>query len=877
MEIESKYDPSRVEGKWYDYWLKNRFFHSEPDNRNPFTIVIPPPNVTGVLHMGHMLNNTIQDILVRRARMMGKNACWVPGTDHASIATEAKVVAQLAAAGIRKTDLSRNEFLKHAWDWTHKHGGIILEQLKKLGASCDWERTCFTMDEKRSESVFKVFVDLYNKGFIYRGVRMVNWDPAARTALSDEEVFYKEQQGKLYFLRYKIVGENGYALIATTRPETIFGDTAVCINPNDPKNTRLKGKRVIVPLANREVPIIEDEYVDIDFGTGCLKVTPAHDVNDYMLGEKYNLETVDIFNDDGTLNAHGLQYAGMDRFEVREKIEADLENAGLLEKTEAYANKVGFSERTHAPIEPKLSMQWFLRMEELAKPALDSVEDDEIRFHPAKFKNMYRHWMENIKDWCISRQLWWGHRIPAYYLPQGGYVVADTPEKALQLAREKSGNHALQLTDLRQDEDVLDTWFSSWLWPVSVFDGINEPDNKDITYYYPTNDLITAPEIIFFWVARMIIAGFEYRNLPCFRNVYFTGIVRDKQGRKMSKSLGNSPDPIELMEKYGADGVRMGMLLSSPAGNDLLFDEALCAQGRNFNNKIWNAFRLVKGWEIAPEETPLPAAAAIAIRWFEAQLNRTIAKIDDSFGKYRISEALMDVYKLFWDDFSSWYLEMIKPGYQQPVDRKSLEATLGFFDSLLRLLHPFMPFITEELWQALAGRRPGESIMISDIPAYYAETPDDAKILDDFDDVRDVIANVRSIRLQKNIALRETLVLQAPAKHDPAYDAVIVKIANLSAVEKVAEKTAGSVSFLVGAREYAVPLLENIDVEEEIVKIESEIKYTEGFLESVMKKLGNEKFVANAKPEVVANERKKQSDAQAKLNTLRETLVQLKK
>jgi valyl-tRNA synthetase len=877
MEIESKYDPSRVEGKWYDYWLENRFFHSEPDNREPFTVVIPPPNVTGVLHMGHMLNNTIQDILVRRARMMGKNACWVPGTDHASIATEAKVVAQLAAGGIRKTDLSRDEFVKHAWDWTHRHGGIILEQLRKLGASCDWERTCFTMDEKRSESVIRVFVDLYNKGFIYRGVRMVNWDPVARTALSNEEVLYREQQGKLYFLRYKIVGENGYALVATTRPETIFGDTAVCINPNDPKNARLKGKRVIVPVANREVPIVEDEYVDIDFGTGCLKVTPAHDVNDYMLGEKYNLEIIDIFNDDGTINAHGLQYAGMDRFEVRTKIEADLENAGLLEKTEIYVNKVGFSERTHAPIEPKLSMQWFLRMEELAKPALDAVEDDEIKFYPAKFKNMYRYWMENIKDWCISRQLWWGHRIPAYHLPQGGYVVAETSEKALQLAREKSGNHALQPTDLRQDEDVLDTWFSSWLWPVSVFDGINDPDNKDITYYYPTNDLITAPEIIFFWVARMIVAGFEYRKLPCFRNVYFTGIVRDKQGRKMSKSLGNSPDPIRLMDKYGADGVRMGMLLSSPAGNDLLFDEVLCEQGRNFNNKIWNAFRLVKGWEVAPGDAPRPASAAIAIRWFGAQLNRTVEKIEDAFGKYRISEALMDAYKLFRDDFSSWYLEMIKPGYQQPVDCESLEATLGFFDSLLRLLHPFMPFITEELWQALADRKPGESIMISDIPAYYAETPDDVKILNDFDDVRNVIANIRSIRLQKNIASKETLVLQAPASHDPAYDAVIMKIANLSAVEKVAEKAAGSVSFLVGTHEYAVPLLENINVDEEIVKIESEIKYTQGFLDSVMKKLGNAKFVANAKPEVVAAERKKQSDAQARLNTLRENLIQLKK
>ncbi|MDR1408159.1 MAG: valine--tRNA ligase [Tannerella sp.] len=883
MEIESKYDPSRVEKKWYDYWMKNGFFHSEPDSREPFTVVIPPPNVTGVLHMGHMLNNTIQDILVRRARMMGKNACWVPGTDHASIATEAKVVAKLASEGIAKTDLSRDEFLRHAWDWTDKHGGIILEQLKKLGASCDWDRTCFTMDEKRSESVIKVFVDLYNKGLIYRGVRMVNWDPAAKTALSDEEVIYREQQGKLYYLRYRIVptspdsDDGAYLVVATTRPETIFGDTAVCINPNDPKNAHLKGRKVIVPIANREVPVIEDEYVDIEFGTGCLKVTPAHDINDYMLGEKYNLETVDVFNDDGTLNAHGMHYAGMDRFEVREKIETELENAGLMEKTETYANKVGFSERTHVPIEPKLSMQWFLEMERLAKPALDAVEDDIIRFYPAKFKNMYRHWMENIKDWCISRQLWWGHRIPAYYLPQGGYVVADTPEKALQLAREKSANHSLTLADLRQDEDVLDTWFSSWLWPISVFDGINNPDNKDITYYYPTNDLITAPEIIFFWVARMIISGFEYRRLPCFYNVYFTGIVRDKLGRKMSKSLGNSPDPIELMDKYGADGVRMGMLLSSPAGNDLPFDEALCEQGRNFNNKIWNAFRLVKGWEIAPVEAPQPESAAIAICWFGAQLNRTIAKIDDLFTKYRISEALMEVYKLFRDDFSSWYLEAIKPAYQQPVDRRTFEFTLKFFNSLLRLLHPFMPFITEELWHALIDRKPGESIMILNQPPYHAERQNDAQTLEDFDYVREVIANIRSIRLQKNIAQKEPLVLQALSNHNPDYDALLAKMTNLSAVEKTADKAPGSVSFLVGTREYAVPLSANIDAGEEIARLESEIEYTEGFLDSVIKKLGNKNFVANAKPEVVANERKKQADAQTKLHALHESLAQLKK
>jgi len=871
MEIATKYNPSEVENKWYQYWMEKGFFHSEPDEREAYTIVIPPPNVTGILHMGHMLNNSIQDILVRRARMMGKNACWVPGTDHASIATEAKVVAKLAQEGIKKADLSREEFLKHAWDWTHKHGGIILEQLKKLGASCDWERTCFTMDEKRSESVLKVFVDLFNKGLIYRGVRMVNWDPAAKTALSDEEVNYKEQTGKLYYLRYKIVGEDGYAVVATTRPETILGDTAVCINPNDPKNTHLKGKKVIVPIANREVPIIEDEYVDIEFGTGCLKVTPAHDVNDYMLGEKYGLETLDIFNDDGTLNQYGLQYEGKDRFDVRKLIEKDLEDAGLMEKVESYENKVGFSERTNVPIEPKLSMQWFLKMENIAKPALDAVMDDTIQFYPAKFKNTYRHWMENIKDWCISRQLWWGHRIPAYYLPQGGYVVAETDEMALQLAREKSGNSNLQLSDLRQDEDCLDTWFSSWLWPISVFDGINEPNNKEIEYYYPTNDLVTAPEIIFFWVARMIMSGYEYRQQPCFTNVYFTGIVRDKLGRKMSKSLGNSPDPIELMEKYGADGVRMGMLLSSPAGNDLPFDESLCEQGRNFNNKIWNAFRLVKGWEIA--DIPQPESSHLAVQWFESHLRKTIAIINDSFDKYRISEALMEAYKLFWDEFSSWYLEMIKPAYQQPIDRKTYNATLGFFDSLLKLLHPFMPFITEELWQALEERKDGESIMISAMPK---ENAVNEGLLSGIEEVKEVISNIRTVRLQKNIPNKDALGLQVIGDYKPVYNSIIQKMGNLSAIENVPEKTAGAISFLVKTTEFAIPLENNINPEEELAKLEEELKYQRGFLNSVLKKLSNESFVSKAPAKVIEMEKKKQLDAESKIKSLEDSISALK-
>ncbi len=871
MEIASKYNPAEVEDKWYKYWLENKFFHSEPDSREPYTIVIPPPNVTGVLHMGHMLNNTIQDILVRRARMMGKNACWVPGTDHASIATEAKVVGKLAAEGISKNDLSREAFLEHAWEWTHKHGGIILEQLKKLGASCDWDRTCFTMDEKRSESVLKVFVDLYNKGLIYRGIRMVNWDPSAKTAVSDEEVIHHEVNGKLYYLRYKIEGEDGYAVIATTRPETIFGDIAVCINPNDPKTAHMKGKKVIVPIANRVVPIIEDEYVDMEFGTGFLKVTPAHDVNDYMLGEKYNLEVIDIFNDNGTLNSHGLQYEGMDRFDVRKKIEKDLEELGLMEKTEAYTNSVGYSERTNVPIEPKLSMQWFLKMEALAKPALEAVENDTIKFHPAKFKNTYRHWMENIKDWNISRQLWWGHQIPAYYLPEGGFVVGETPEKALAEAQKQNPN--LKMEDLRQDEDCLDTWFSSWLWPISVFDGINNPDNKDIKYYYPTNDLVTAPEIIFFWVARMIMAGYEYKDQPCFRNVYFTGIVRDKQGRKMSKSLGNSPDPIELMEKYGADGVRMGMLLTSPAGNDLPFDESLCEQGRNFNNKIWNAFRLVKGWEVS-DSIEQPESSRIAIEWFQNVLAKTASELDDLFGKYRLSEALMSLYKLFWDEFSSWYLEMAKPAYQQPIDKKTYEATLGFFDSLLRLLHPFMPFITEELWQALAERKAGESIMVSEMPKEVSFSND---LIDTFEKVKEVIAGVRTIRLQKNIPNKEELSLEVIGQYNTDFDSVISKMGNLTSINTVAEKDPTSVSFLVGTTEFSVPLGNNIDIEAELKRLNDELKYLEGFLKSVAAKLSNEKFVANAKPEIVENERKKQADAESKIKTIKESITNLKK
>ena len=869
-ELASKYSPEEVEGKWYEYWLKHDLFKSTPDSREPYTIVIPPPNVTGVLHMGHMLNNTIQDILIRRARMEGKNALWVPGTDHASIATEAKVVARLASKGIKKTDLTRDEFLKHAWEWKEEHGGIILEQLKKLGASCDWSRTAFTMDEVRSKSVLHVFVDLFNKGLIYRGVRMVNWDPAAQTALSDEEVVYKEEHGKLYYLRYKIVGEDGYAIVATTRPETIMGDTAMCINPNDPKNAHLKGKRVIVPLVGREIPVIEDDYVDVEFGTGCLKVTPAHDVNDYMLGEKHNLKSIDIFNDNGTISEAAGLYVGMDRFAVREQIEKDLAEAGLLEKVEAYTNKVGHSERTNSVIEPKLSMQWFLKMDSLAKPALDAVMQDDIKFHPSKFKNVYRHWMTNIKDWCISRQLWWGHRIPAYFLPEGGYVVAETVEEALRLAQEKTGNKELRIEDLRQDEDVLDTWFSSWLWPISLFNGILDPDNEEIKYYYPTADLVTGPDIIFFWVARMIMAGYEYKNDMPFRNVYFTGIVRDKLGRKMSKSLGNSPDPLMLIEKFGADGVRMGLMLAAPAGNDILYDDSLCEQGRNFNNKIWNAFRLVKGWEVADIEQP--EYAKTAVKWFEAVLNKTLAEVDDLFGKFRLSEALMAVYKLFWDEFSSWYLEMVKPAYGKPVDRATYEATLGFFDALLRLLHPFMPFITEELWQHIAERKDGESVMTALLPKAGAFSE---QTIADMDVAKDIIAGIRTVRLQKNIPNKEELELQVMGEDNVPVESIIKKLANLSAVANVSEKDATAAAFMVGTTEYAVPLGDNINVEEELKKLEADLKYQEGFLQSVLKKLSNEKFVNNAPAKVIEMERKKQADAEAKIATLKESISAL--
>lgn len=865
MELASKYTPLDIESKWYQYWIENALFESKPDDREPYTIVIPPPNVTGVLHMGHILNNTIQDILIRRARMQGKNALWVPGTDHASIATEAKVVNKLAEEGIKKTDLTRDEFLKHAWDWTEKHGGIILHQLRKLGASCDWSRTAFTMDEERSISVLKVFCDLFEKGKIYRGVRMVNWDPQALTALSDEEVIFKEQQGKLYYLKYKVVGEDAYAVVATTRPETIMGDTAMCIHPNDAKNAFLKGKKVIVPLINREIPVIEDEYVDAEFGTGCLKVTPAHDVNDYMLGEKYNLPSIDIFNDNGTLNEHGCQYTGMDRFDVRNKIEQDLLAAGLLEKVEPYTNKVGYSERTNVPIEPKLSMQWFLKMEDIAKPALDAVMTDDVKFYPAKYKNTYRHWMENIKDWCISRQLWWGHRIPAYYLPEGGYVVALTEQEALEKAQKM--NPSLTLADLRQDEDCLDTWFSSWLWPISLFNGITEPNNEEIKYYYPTSDLVTGPDIIFFWVARMIMAGYEYENKQPFNHVYFTGIVRDKLGRKMSKSLGNSPDPLELIERFGADGVRMGMMLAAPAGNDILFDESLCEQGRNFNNKIWNAFRLVKGWEVA--DIPQPESAGVAIKWFKAQLTKTITEVDDLFSKYRISEALMAVYKLFWDEFSAWYLEMVKPAYQQPIDKVTYEATLQFFEELLLVLHPFMPFITEELWQSLYTRQDGESIVVQ-LQSKASEY--DEELIVRFEKIKEIIAGIRTIRVQKNIPNKETLPLQIVGEHNSFFDLILLKLGNLRSIEHVNEKTDTSVAFLVGTTEYAIVLGNLINIEDEIKKIETEIRYLEGFLQSVVNKLSNERFVANAKPEVVDAERKKQLDAESKISTLREAL-----
>ena len=877
-ELATKYDPSEVEGKWYKYWMEHNLFHSEPDDREPYTIVIPPPNVTGILHMGHMLNNTIQDILVRRARMEGKNALWVPGTDHASIATEAKVVNKLAQEGIKKTDLTRDEFLKHAWEWTHKHGGIILEQLKRLGASCDWSRTAFTMDERRSRSVIRVFVDLYNKGLIYRGVRMVNWDPKALTALSDEEVIYKEEHGKLYYLRYRVAGEpDKYAVVATTRPETIMGDTAMCINPNDPKNQWLRGKRVIVPLVGREIPVIEDDYVDIEFGTGCLKVTPAHDVNDYMLGEKHNLPSIDIFNDDGTLSEAAGLYVGMDRFAVREQIEKDLASAGLLEKVEAYTNKVGHSERTNAVIEPKLSMQWFLKMEHLAKPALEAVETDDVKFYPAKFKNTYRYWMTNIKDWCISRQLWWGHRIPAYYLQVPGAgrecIVAESEEDARRMAVEKFPSLAGTDFTLQQDEDCLDTWFSSWLWPISLFDGILDPGNKEISYYYPTTDLVTGPDIIFFWVARMIMAGYEYCKDRPFKNVYFTGIVRDKLGRKMSKQLGNSPDPIGLIEKYGADGVRMGLMLAAPAGNDILYDDALCEQGRNFNNKIWNAFRLVKGWQVA-DDAEQPAAAKTAVKWFGNVLNSTVAELEDLFGKFRLSEALMAVYKLFWDEFSSWYLEMIKPAYGQPIDRTTYEATLGYFDMLLRLLHPFMPFITEELWQHLAAREEGESIMHALLPK-AAEV--DADCIKAMDEAKEIIAGVRTIRLQRNIPNKNALDLCVQGRFTNPMSDVICKLANVASINEISSKDATAATFLVGTTEYSVPLGNSINVEEELKKLEADLKYMQGFKMSIEKKLGNEKFVNNAPEAVVAGERKKLADATTKIKALEDSIAALSK
>ena len=876
MQIADKYTPQTIEGKWYDYWMAHRMFHSEPDNREPYTIVIPPPNVTGMLHMGHMLNNTLQDVLVRRARMKGYNACWVPGTDHASIATEAKVVAKLKAEGIDKADLTREEFLAHAWEWKEKHGGIILKQLRHLGASCDWDRTCFTMDEARTEGVIKVFVDLYNKGKIYRGVRMVNWDPSAQTALSDEEVIYKESQGKFYYLRYKVEGSDRSLIVATTRPETILGDSAVCVNPNDPRYADLPADaRVIVPLVGRSVPVIRDEYVDIEFGTGALKVTPAHDVNDYMLGEKYGLETIDIFNPDGTINDKVGLYVGMDRFECRKVIEGDLAAAGLLEKTEAYTNNVGYSERTGVAIEPKLSMQWFLSMEELAKPATAAVLEDVIKFVPEKYKNTYRHWMENIKDWCISRQLWWGQRIPAYYLPKGGFVVAESAEEALQLARQKSGDESLTLADLRQDEDVLDTWFSSWLWPISVFDGIRNPENEEIKYYYPTNDLVTGPDIIFFWVARMIMAGYEWRDERPFRNVYFTGIVRDKLGRKMSKQLGNSPDPLDLIAQYGADGVRVALMLCTSAGNDLMFDESLCEQGRNFCNKIWNAYRLLGTWSV-DNTIAQPEHSQLAIKWFDAVLNKALKEIDDHFAAYRISDAMMTAYKLFWDDFSGWYLEMVKPAYGSPADAATVEATKGFFEKLLQVLHPFMPFVTEELWQNVKERTEGESVMLSQMPA--AGEVDEA-LLAAFDLAREVVTGVRNIRAQKNVPNKEQMALEviADENYHAELNSVVVKMANLSAISEVAEKNPTASAFIVKTTQYFVPMSENINVEEEIAKLEKDLAHYEGFLRGVMAKLSNERFVANAPAAVVENERNKQRDAEAKLAAIRERMTALKK
>ncbi len=899
MEIGSKYDPREVEGKWYQYWLDNKLFASKPDSREPYTIVIPPPNVTGVLHMGHMLNNTIQDILVRRARMEGKNACWVPGTDHASIATEAKVVKKLAAEGIKKRDLSRDEFLKHAWDWTHEHGGIILKQLRRLGASCDWDRTAFTMDEVRSESVIKVFVDLYRKGYIYRGLRMVNWDPKALTALSTEEVVYKEEKSHLFHLKYYVAdnvidnfsAEDGnvihkdekgyYAVVATTRPETIMGDTAMCINPKDPKNQWLRGHKVIVPLVNRVIPVIEDRYVDIEFGTGCLKVTPAHDTNDYMLGKTHNLETIDIFNPDGTISEQSTLYVGMDRMDCRKQIVKDLQAAGLMEKIEDYTNKVGYSERNpDTAIEPRLSLQWFLKMGHFAEIALKPVMEGEMHFYPQKYVNTYKNWLENIQDWCISRQLWWGHRIPAYYYgndEEEKFVVAETAEEALELARKESGNNGLQMSDLRQDEDALDTWFSSWLWPVSLFDGIRNPGNEEINYYYPTSDLVTAPDIIFFWVARMIMAGEEYMGKFPFRNVYFTGIVRDKLGRKMSKSLGNSPDPIELIDKYGADGVRMGMMLSAPAGNDILFDEALCEQGRNFNNKIWNAFRLVKGWQVADDA----AENRTAVAWMEAKLKQANEELKDHFSKYRINDALMTVYKLFWDEFSQWYLEMVKPAYiegkQQPIDRETYDATLRFFETLLKMLHPFMPFITEELWQALYDRKPGESIMRDEL-VLSTLSAEEKLLIADIEQVKQVVSGVRTVRSQKNIAPKEQMELQVVGQNRyEAYNDIVMKMANVKTISVVDTKDSMASTFMVDTDEFAVPLGSLIDVNAEIEKMEAQLQHLEGFLAGVMKKLSNERFVQNAPEAVVAMERKKQSDAEEKIAALKQSIAALKK
>ncbi|MBR1940276.1 MAG: valine--tRNA ligase [Bacteroidaceae bacterium] len=895
MELATKYNPADVEGKWYQYWTDHKLFSSKPDGREPYTIVIPPPNVTGVLHMGHMLNNTIQDILVRRARMEGKNACWVPGTDHASIATEAKVVKKLAGQGIKKRDLTREQFLEHAWDWTHEHGGIILQQLRKLGASCDWDRTAFTMDEERSKSVIKVFVDLYNKGYIYRGLRMVNWDPKALTALSTEEVIYKEEHSHLFYLKYYVapeyqdtIDESGegnvihkdakgyYAVVATTRPETIMGDTAMCVNPKDPKTQWLKGKKVIVPLVGRVIPVIEDRYVDIEFGTGCLKVTPAHDTNDYMLGKTHNLETIDIFNADGTISDQSPLYVGMDRFDCRKQIAKDLQEAGLMEKVEDYTNKVGYSERNpDTAIEPRLSLQWFLKMKHFADIALKPVVEGEMHFYPQKYVNTYKNWLENIQDWCISRQLWWGHRIPAYYYDaEDDFVVAETAEEALTLARKASGNENLQLSDLRQDEDALDTWFSSWLWPISLFGGINNPGNEEIKYYYPTSDLVTAPDIIFFWVARMIMAGEEYMGKYPFKNVYFTGIVRDKLGRKMSKSLGNSPDPLELIEKYGADGVRMGMMLSAPAGNDILFDDALCEQGRNFCNKIWNAFRLLKGWEVS-EDVEVPEASQLAMQWFESKQNAVALEMADLFSKYRISEALMAVYKLFWDEFSAWYLEMIKPAYLKPISKVVMDKTIEFFDNLLHLLHPFMPFITEELWQHIVDRKDGESLMVSPMEKVGAV---DEALLDRFEEMKEIVSGVRAVRVQKNIAQKEALELQVVGENPVAeLNSVLYKMCNLSDITVVEAKAEGAATFMVRTAEYAVPMKNLIDVEAEIARMEKELKAKEGFLKGVLAKLNNERFVANAPEAVVALERKKQADAESIIKSLRENIEALKK